>query len=56
MQHTKAHLIIFLFSIVVVSCTEKIDIELDESYTRLVVDGAITTDKKAHCFIVKKIH
>lgn len=30
------------------SCTEKIDIELDDSYTRLVVDGAITTDTMRH--------
>ncbi|MCF8304623.1 MAG: DUF4249 domain-containing protein [Bacteroidales bacterium] len=30
------------------SCTEKIDVELDESYTRLVVDGSITTDTMAH--------
>jgi len=30
------------------SCTEKIDIELDESYARLVVDGAITTDTMRH--------
>jgi hypothetical protein len=27
-----------------VSCTERIDIELDETYTRLVVDGQITSD------------
>lgn len=26
------------------SCTEKIDIELDDSYTRLVVEGSVTTD------------
>lgn len=30
------------------SCTERIDIDLDESYTRLVVYGAITTDTTAH--------
>lgn len=30
------------------SCTEKIDIELDESYDRLVVEGIITNEKKAH--------
>jgi hypothetical protein len=29
-------------------CTEKIDIQLDSSYTRLVVEGAITTDTMAH--------
>jgi hypothetical protein len=26
------------------SCTERIDIDLDESFTRLVVEGAVTTD------------
>ena len=30
------------------SCTEEIEITLDESYTRLVVEGAITTDTMAH--------
>jgi len=30
------------------SCTERIDIELDDSFTRLVVYGAITTDTTRH--------
>lgn len=30
------------------SCTERIDIELDDTYTRLVVYGAITTDTTIH--------
>lgn len=30
------------------SCTERIDIELDDSFTRLVVYGAITTDTTTH--------
>lgn len=30
------------------SCTERIDIELDETYTRLVVYGFITTDTTTH--------
>ena len=29
-------------------CTEKIDIQLDDTYTRLVVYGAVTTDTMAH--------
>jgi hypothetical protein len=41
------HIILFL-SILMVSCTEKIDIQLDSSYTRLVVDGSITTDTMVH--------
>ncbi|MBL7904484.1 MAG: DUF4249 domain-containing protein [Bacteroidales bacterium] len=39
---------LFLLTLFLASCTEKIDIELDESYTRLVVEGAITTDTMAH--------
>lgn len=37
---------IIAFSIVIsiFSCTEKIDLQLDESYTRLVVEGVITSD------------
>lgn len=35
-------------ALIMASCTEKIDIELDESYTRLVVEGSITTDTTAH--------
>lgn len=30
------------------SCTERIEVDLDNSYTRLVVDGAITTDTAQH--------
>jgi hypothetical protein len=33
---------------IMASCTEKIDIELDESYARLVVEGSITTDTTSH--------
>jgi hypothetical protein len=37
-----------IIALAAVSCTEKVDIQLDESYTRLVVDGCITTDTIAH--------
>ncbi len=30
------------------ACTEKIDIDLDETYTRLVVEGTFTNETKAH--------
>lgn len=30
------------------SCTERIDIDLDESYTRLVVEGIVTNEATAH--------
>ena len=34
--------------ILVTACTEKIDIELDSTYARLVVEGAVTTDSMNH--------
>jgi hypothetical protein len=37
-------LIVFLFA----SCTERIELELDESYSRLVVEGGITNEVKSH--------
>ncbi|MCX6334543.1 MAG: DUF4249 domain-containing protein [Bacteroidia bacterium] len=39
---------LLLLSMMVVSCTERIDIKLDENYTRLVVDGSISTETMAH--------
>jgi hypothetical protein len=41
--------ILILFTIILLgSCTERIDIDLDSSYTRLVVEGSISTDTLAH--------
>lgn len=37
-----------LLSGLLVCCTERIDLELDESAARLVVDGAVTTDTAVH--------
>jgi hypothetical protein len=45
---------ILLLPIMIFSCTERIDIKLDDSLTRLVVDGAITTDTMAHTVILSK--
>jgi len=40
---------LFSFALIILwGCTEKIDLKLDSSYTRLVVDGAITTDTIPH--------
>lgn len=47
-------LLIFLIAVFVSSCTERIDIDLDESYTRLVVEGEITTDSMAHTIRLSK--
>lgn len=38
--------------IVLSGCTEKIEIELDETYTRLVVDGSITSEPGTHYVIL----
>lgn len=37
-----------VLAFITASCTEKVDIQLDESYTRLVVDGCITDDTMPH--------
>jgi len=42
------------FLLLAVSCTERISIDLDESFTRLVVDGAITTDTMSHKVVLSK--
>ena len=39
---------LLLLSMMVVSCTERIDVKLDGNYTRLVVDGSVSTDTMAH--------
>jgi hypothetical protein len=39
---------LILFSAVVFSCTERIDLPLDESSIKLVVEGAVTTDTAVH--------
>jgi len=50
---TKIHIFLFsLLSILAFSCTERIEIELDESYTRLVVDGSISTDTMRHMVVL----
>jgi hypothetical protein len=54
MKQIKSLFIISLLSILAYSCTERIDVTLDDSYTRLVVDGAITTDTLAHTVLLSK--
>jgi Domain of unknown function (DUF4249) len=44
----KLLIIIPAFLLFLSSCTERIDIDLDETYTRLVVFGSITTDTTRH--------
>lgn len=44
----KTILSIFLVIFILASCTERIEIELDSTYERLVVEGHITTDTTTH--------
>lgn len=53
MKYIKYILLISVLSVAIISCTERIDIPLDETYTRLVVDGSITTDTMAHAVILR---
>ncbi len=41
-------LIILIIALAISSCTKRIDIDLDETYTRLVVEGQITADTMQH--------
>ncbi|HRY33485.1 MAG TPA: DUF4249 domain-containing protein [Bacteroidales bacterium] len=43
-----------VFMLSMTACTERIELELDSTFTRLVVDGAITTDTTAHCVRLTK--
>jgi len=52
MKYTGYLLLTAAISLLIISCVERIDIKLDDSYTRLVVDGAITTDTMAHTIIL----
>lgn len=45
---SKSYFIHIALLLTMASCTEKIDITLDNSYIRLVVEGAITTDTLSH--------
>jgi len=45
---------ILFFLVLYSSCTERIDLELDSSYDRLVVEGIITSDTAAHLVRLEK--
>lgn len=51
---TKYIYILLLALIGLGSCTERIEVELDETYTRLVVEGNLTNDTMAHRVILSK--
>jgi hypothetical protein len=52
----KSHINIFsaVLFILVSSCTERIDIKLDDSAVRLVVEGSVTNEMKVHTIILSK--
>ncbi len=46
-------LLFLMLGIIAASCTERIDVELDDTYTRLVVDGQLTGDStETHTIIL----
>jgi len=47
-------LILILATLLLSSCVERIDVQLDETYTRLVVDGALATDTSARSVTLTK--
>lgn len=54
MKSIKYIVILLLLAGVAVSCTERINVKLDDSYVRLIVDGSITTDTMAHTVLLTK--
>jgi len=54
MKYPGYGLLITVVSLLIISCVERINIQLDDSYTRLVVDGAITTDTLSHSIVLTK--
>ena len=54
-KYSLAITLLLLMGMVVSSCTERIDVELDDTYVRLVVDGQITSDATSqHKVILSK--
>lgn len=47
-------LVVMVYSMGMTSCTERIDIDLDGTYTRCVVYGEITTDTTSHKVIITR--
>lgn len=54
MRYTGSVILFAVLCLIPFSCVERIDIQLDDSYTRLVVDGEITTDTMAHTVLLSK--
>lgn len=52
MQRILTNLILLILA--ATSCTERVDLQLDETYTRLVVDGGISNDTTAYSIALTK--
>lgn len=46
--------LLFALAVMAASCTERIEVKLDETYDRLVVEGNISTDTMAHHIYLSK--
>lgn len=51
-KYIRALLFTLVSGALVTACTERIDVELDDTYTRLVVDGQLTTDDGSRQYIL----
>lgn len=54
MKIFKFFLFLFIVTVLFQQCTEKMDIELDESYSRLVVEARLSTDTTIHTIRLTK--
>jgi hypothetical protein len=54
MRHLKYIMLVSCTAAFIISCTERINIDLDESYTRLVVDAVLTNEIKSHSVVLSK--
>jgi len=50
-KYIRGVLFMLLTAILMAACTERIDVELDDTYTRLVVDGQLMTDDGSRQYI-----
>lgn len=54
MKFTGILILICASLILIISCVERIDVALDESHIRLIVDGTFTTDTMSHRVVLSK--
>ncbi len=54
MRKQAIHIILFLVTFLFSACTEEIEIDLDSSYERIVIDGSISNEYKQHEVKIRK--